>query len=694
MPRRAILALALAMSASLLASCAASPDVEPVASAPGSGAGLQVGDPAGTGDTGSEDSPSMPYGVPPASRPDVPDPAPTEPSPAPAPLPATQPTVEGLDPTGRVIPTTSYPIPAGAVFMSPSGDDAGTGRVDSPVRSLARAIALAPSGGTIVLRGGVHRQWYSQNGLVRIVSKPLTFQAYPGEQVWFDGTDVVADGWVQEGGRWVRSWSTPQFCGGKYDVPVDGMSPVSPNLTRHSPCAYSDSIRDAAQPVAGDPQMAFVNGVELTQKGSLAEVVPGSRSFFYDWAAKRIHISEDPSVNVVELAARPAAMVLGGPVDFRVRGIGFRRYASSILGNSVLFVGLGGAGNPGKLLVENTVFTQNAGQTLHISGPKAGTVVTRSVFAHNHFVGFTSNGYANSNPGAPNGLLIENSVFNANNQGLVDTRCGASCGAANVKLAHMTGFVARGNVFDNAAGRAPGFWCDMDCSGGVIVNNVVRNNGAHGIFYEISNTGIIADNVISHNAWSGIAVASANTKVYNNTIINRSGPNVQAVWIFDDKRVAPGPEVPWPYVSPRVDLGPNTTNTEFANNLIVAQQPTGARLLNFGNTSDVAPNTKVGQYFSVLDHNVYFHLPNQSLYLWGTTDAIKSPAQLASVSGQPWEANSLSVSTADDPLVNRAAGNFAVRAGSLPATTPGRPLPADVAAAMGVSGPVPRGALG
>lgn len=670
---------ALVLSGALLASCAATPDAPQ--------------DPeAGSVPTVAIKSPTVED---PVSTPSTVPGAPTTTPPAPTPIPPV--TGDGvlatLDATGRTIPATNYPIPAGAVFMSPNGDDLGNGAIDQPVRSLNRAVSLTPAGGTIVMRGGIHREWYQRSGAVGIIGKPITIQGYPGEQAWFDGTDVVADGWRNDNGRWVRSWSTPQFCGGAYDIAVDGRSPVSPLLTRSSACAYSDSIRDTAQPVAGDPQLVFYDGVELTQKGSLAEVTPGSRTFFYDWNTKQIHLSEDPGGHLVEMATRPAAFSLGGPYDFTVRGVGFRRYASSILGNSVLFIGLGGAGNPGRAVIERVAFTDNAGQTLHISGPKAGTVVRESVFAFNHFVGMTSNGYANSNPGSPNGLLIENNIFNGNNRGLIDTKCGASCGAANVKLAHMTGFVARNNLVDNAAGLAMGFWCDMDCSNGVIVGNTVRNNGGHGIFYEISNTGIIAGNITAHNNWSGIAVASANTKVYNNTIVNRPGPNVQGVWIFDDKRIAPGPEVPWPYVSPRVDLGPNTVNTEFANNLIVAQQPKGARLLNFEDTSSTAPNTRVAQYFSVLDHNIYFHLPDQSLYKWGTVDAIKSPAQLASVSGRPWEANTISVPTAADPFVDRAAGNFSLRPDSLPMTSAGRPLPADVAAALGVSGPVHRGAL-
>jgi len=601
--------------------------------------------------------------------------------------------VAGLDPSGRTVPTTNYPIPSGAVFMSPAGNDSADGAQSAPVKTLARAIALTPTGGTIVMRGGEYRDAYvNADGTARIINKSLTIQAYPGESPWFVGTDVIDTAWATDGSVWSRSWSTPQFCDGKYDIAVDGKSPVSPSLTRNSPCSYADSIADPAYPVAGDPQLAFVNDVQMTQVGARAEVTPGSRTFYYDWNAKKIYVSENPFSNRIELATRGHAFTLGGANDYRLRGIGFKRYGSTVL-TSVVYVGLGGAGaSTGSFKGDHLVFSDNAGVSLSISGPKNGTSVTRSVFAYNHYTGMGANGFANSNPGVKNELIVDSNIFNHNNFGNLDTKCSASCGAAGIKIAHMTGFTFRNNVFENTHAKAPGGWCDMDCSAGVIVNNVARNNGGHGIFYEISNTGIIANNLVYHNQGSGIAVAAANTKVYNNTVVNVPGSRVQAFWIWDDRRAAPG-DRSWPYVNPRVDLGPNTTNVEFANNLIVAQQPTGARLMNFASDSDVAPNTTSDRYFSVFDYNMYYALSNQNLYMWHRTDAIKTPEQLRTVSGQDWERNTTLVTGTGDPFVNRAAQDFRLRADSAAKTTPGRTLPADVAAAIGVSGSVHRGAL-
>ena len=112
--------------------------------------------------------------------------------------------------TVPTIPATSYSVPGGAIFMSTSGSDSNSGTQAAPVKTLIKALSLTSSGGTIVLRGGVYR-----DGSATSISKKITFQAFPGEQVWFDGTDVVSN-WTSSGGKWYVDWNTPTYCKNKY----------------------------------------------------------------------------------------------------------------------------------------------------------------------------------------------------------------------------------------------------------------------------------------------------------------------------------------------------------------------------------------------------------------------------------------------------------------------------------------------
>lgn len=626
-----------------------------------------------------------------------------------------------LDPSGKSIPKTDYARPSDAVYMSTDGNDANSGTESAPVKTLNKAIGLAKTrtGRTVVVRGGEYRDGYkdSRPSTIGTINTSMTIQAYPGESPWFTGTDVVASGWAASGSTWVRDWSTPQFCLGSYYTAIGGISPVSYKQTNandgSNKCTWADSSWDPAYPVAADPQMAFIGDTELAQKGTLAEVTPGSKSFFYDWTNRKIYVSENPAVNSIELAVRPGVMTLGGPYNFAVKGLGFKRFASAHRGNdggSVVYAGLGGSGEAsGQVQLESVVFTQNAGTTFAVSGPKNDSWVKNSVFAFNHSGGMAGNGFANSSPGSPNKFLIESSIFNSNNMGMFDTKCGQSCGVGGIKLNNMAGFTVRNSLFENTKAKAPGFWCDIDCSNGVMVNNVVRNNGGRGIFYEISSKGIIAGNLVYNNSQANISVFSATTKIYNNTVVNKIGPSVESFWIMDDKRPAPDNGATWPYtlaamqashsalgVGYAVRVGPNTNGLEFANNLVVAQPPDingslGARLMNFADYKNTgasyakAPNTFSNEYFKVLDYNIYYHPPNKNLYMWSGTDAIKSTTQLRSVSGQSWENNTITVPDGSNPFYDRNEFDFRLKKDSKAATQKGRSIPSDVCTAIGLA---------
>lgn len=677
---------------------------------------------------------------------------------------------KGLDPTGKTLPAFDYPVPTTGrvVYMAPvdrGGNDANDGlALDRPVETITRAYNQLKSGGnasgTIVLRGGEYRSWFSaENGTIAGTMKDgnISFQAYRSEKPWFVGTDPVKDGWTQAStGVWKRAWSTPNFCTShlsgrdasgartnyRTKVPrLDGalVSPITAGLwdkaTPYSDksgismgaprvCAHPDTyylspdVSRSPADVDPDPQMVVSGGVQLAQKKTLAELSASPNSFYYDWANEQMYVNKDPNANTLELTKRHALLLFGGAYRFEWKGIGVRHFASSPL-HAVIYAGLGGASSPnsGELIVENSVFLENSGNTIDLSGPKLGSAVRRSVFASNGYAGFGSNGFASSSEKTynKNSLTIDSSIFNDNNKSKLDTACGASCGSAAVKLNNMSGYTVKNSIFENTNGRSGGLWCDIDCSNAVMVNNIVRNNGGFGIFYEISSKGIIANNLVYDNRTAGIQVFASETKVYNNTIINKDGGNVEGTWIMDDDRPAPDKGETWPYsrteeaaavvklcANASLPAGcrvaspaPNTNRVEFVNNLVVGQPGLNgaARLNNFGqNGVPFPPNTLSPDYFSAIDYNAYYHKTSQSLYRYGTTDNIKTPAAFRTVTGQQWDLNAVQVTadTVPDPFLNRAGQDFRLKTDSLAATQKGKALPADIAAAIGVpSGTVP-----
>ena len=77
-------------------------------------------------------------------------------------------------------------IPAtGAIFVSPQGNDAGSGSRQSPYRTIAHAVRAVSSPGTIVVREGIYREvWEADDYRALVLKKDhLTLMAYPGESV-------------------------------------------------------------------------------------------------------------------------------------------------------------------------------------------------------------------------------------------------------------------------------------------------------------------------------------------------------------------------------------------------------------------------------------------------------------------------------------------------------------------------------
>jgi parallel beta-helix repeat protein len=583
----------------------------------------------------------------------------------------------GLDSTGKTIPDTNYPVPAGAIFMATNGNDANPGTEAAPVKTINRAMSLVAANGTIVIRSGVYRDWYNSGGTTYAISgKGVTVQNYPHEQVWFDGTDVVS-AWVDNGdGKWYKDWNTPQLCDSKYYQ----LPPTQQNTNNSGPCSHKDMSASPSSPVAGDPQNVFINGVRLKQVASLGAT--GVDSFYYDWAAKRMYILTDPNGKTIEMSARPVAIVFGGSNTNgnTIRGIGIRRYATNEMGGiTSSAVYMGGAG-PNK--AEKLVFMENSSGALSMSNPLPGSYIKSSVFAFNGYTAAGANGGSSSN--TRNDFLMEGNVFNSNNTELFGESCNISCGQANVKLGHMVGFTLRNNIVENGMGDASGLWCDLDCRDGVFVNNVVRNNGGSGIFYEVSSGGIIASNLVVGGKQPGINVASSTTKVYNNTVVN----NQFGIQVYDDGR-APGYQG-W------TDIGPNTSNVEVVNNVIY-DEPYYLFKTSEANR-DIAVNTKPSQFYTQFDYNAYYRVngQTQNLYNWnenGVAEYFKSSAAFAAAKG--WDSHAIDVTSGGDPFfTNLAGGDYTIRSSS-PAYNSGKPLPADVASKLGIINgqPISRGAI-
>lgn len=555
-----------------------------------------------------------------------------------------------LDPTA--LHDTEYAVPSNAFFVAPNGNDANPGAVDAPWATLAAAVQAAPAGATVVLREGSYRTDKV------LVTKPLTLQPFPHEHVWIKGSLVVGD-WVQDGSVWRKDGWTYAF------PPLSSL----PGGGAGCPATNPKCALDPAYPAADYRDMVFVNGQALRQVLRREDVRPATATspatFYVDAATQQIFIGADPTGKLVEATAFLNGLefleTAGGSV---VRGLGFAHFGETAVRLR----------SPNTTFEHNTV-VWNAVQGQVVNASAANSVIRANTFSYNGRKGMTAFG--------PPNLLVEGNLVSFNNV----ERFALSWDAAGMKLVPVDRAVVRGNLVQDNISNA--IWYDNSATNGTIVYNLVRRNQGIGIFFEVSRGAIIAGNVSINNGMGIRVSGSSDVKVYNNTLA-RNAINLQ---VYDNARINRNPAE----VAAGIDY--ETRNVAIKNNIFAAAQPTGnvtlpSALLNVtqdpcGTTGPPCNDTE--QMLSALDSNLYYRTdPSQpsTLILW-RPNALINPISYTNLAdfraATGFEQNGIEISgqLSRGLFPNEERGDFRLL-GNTPGRKDGEPLPADVAAALGL----------
>lgn len=435
--------------------------------------------------------------------------------------------------------STRYTVPKGAVFVAPGGSDGAAGTRAAPVASLARATALAPPGGTVVLRGGVY-------AASAAITKPVTVQAFPGEAVWLDGSRPVT-GFVRDGGAWrVDGWTvvldhSPTYKRGAPDGTAPGWSFVNPD---HPAAAYPDQV--------------WVGGVELAQVLERSQVTAGT--FYVDTAHQRLYVGSDPVGASVRASVLGTALTVTAP-DVTLRGFGVRRYATS-----VSMMGTVRVYGP-RVTLENVVIRDNATQGLSLSAVDG--AVHDVTVEHNGLLGMHAN-YADH-------LRIDGLLAQQNNT----EHFNKSPVSGGVKITKTRSLTVRDSAFVGNDGS--GFWVDQSTYDGVLVGNDVVGNSGNGVVLEISQKFVVADNVVRDNGLAGLRLdATGGVEIWNNSFA-RNARDVSIVQGtrtqfdlsqqgHDPRRPLPDPTVPWR--SADIDLHNNLFDNSTGDALLAVEDYT------------------------------------------------------------------------------------------------------------------------
>ena len=182
-------------------------------------------------------------------------------------------------------------------FVSPDGNDAADGSAARPWRTIGRAAAVAQTGDTVTILGGVYREWVKPVNAGR-EGAPITYRAARGERVVVTGADEVR-GWTKRpDGLWEAHVSYDSFGGiNPFTDFIEGawFLPNGANHFRTRLIQRGKPLNLVGEEILAPPD----HGVPHLEVGTAA-LIPGRVSGMIVAA-----FAHDPNVDVPELVVRP-----------------------------------------------------------------------------------------------------------------------------------------------------------------------------------------------------------------------------------------------------------------------------------------------------------------------------------------------------------------------------------------------------
>ena len=351
----------------------------------------------------------------------------------------------------------------------------------------AKATAAGP-GATLTLQPGTYRQQ---------TVTPLTNQSFVGLAGAIMSGAKLLTGWTASGATWYVTGQTQEFDHSQIPA-LDAARCQAAYLS----CQYAEDV--------------YRDDVLLKRELSVGAVGPGD--FYFDYAADRIYVGDNPAGHVLEGIATEYAFngtAQGAGSGVTVKGLVIEKYGSAPQQAAVGRANLGA-----NWIVRNNEIRFNHGIGIRTG---TGTMMVDNNIHHNGQMGAGGGG---------NGVRFDSNTVAYNNAAHFDY----GWEAGGTKFVQTQGFIARGNFAHHNDG--PGLWWDGDNVGARIVKNQVEDNVADGIFWEISYGAVIDSNNCLRNGFgrtsgsegAGIllntsgGLGSDSLVVKNNTLVgNKNG---------------------------------------------------------------------------------------------------------------------------------------------------------------------------
>ncbi len=385
-------------------------------------------------------------------------------------------------PDGQLTATT--PRRDGSFRTGPALAPTCTGVPISTTDDAAAVVDQAPAGTTFCFSAGLHR--------IRETIHPKANQILASD-----------DGAVLTGSVRLTRW-TPS------NTTSAGVA-TAWVTTGMLPAAYPQTgqCEDNQANVCYLAEQVFRDGNHLTRVASRDKVAPGT--FYADYAANAVYLGDTPYGHAIEMSSTPTAIEPGGN-NVIVRGLTIEHFATPPQGGAVV-LGLGWH------VYANEIRWNHAVGAMLVNADSA--VLEKNRIHDNGQLGVGQ--YSTLK-----GTITANEVSGNNTDGfwIADWESGG------IKTTWSAGGWVSGNLIED--NRGVGLWSDAYDDSRTFGNNLIVDNAADGIRYEIGRNGVIENNVITGNGfgtgrgsgtslWDGGGInvnTSSNVQVRDNVVAN------------------------------------------------------------------------------------------------------------------------------------------------------------------------------
>jgi len=374
------------------------------------------------------------------------------------------------EPVGGPGPSTSTTCPAGAIAVALSS-------------SIQSAINAYPNGTTFCIKAGLRRMTAS--------ILPKSGNKFVGEYGAVLNGSKVLTGAVKSGSTWYYTGQTQ----------TSGSTLTDYCQVGYPRCNYTNDL--------------FIDNVPMQHVGLLSDVGPGK--WYFDYAAQRIYIGDDPAGKTVETSTVSMAFAPNGVDNVTVENLVLEKYANKAQ------IGVVHAGSRSGWIVQNNEVRLSHGLGIRVG---TGGRILNNFVHHLGQMGIGAGGDSASGT-VISGIIADGNELAYNNFAHYSTGWeGGGC-----KFAVSDGTILRNNFSHHNDG--PGLWMDTNNIRTLIEHNTVEDNTENGIRVEIGFSTIIRYNVVRRNAlrdvnrWLfGAGILNQNTRdveIYGNTLEDNGG---------------------------------------------------------------------------------------------------------------------------------------------------------------------------